>query len=74
MRCYGLRDDRWERMQDLLSERGVVGVTAVDNRLFVEAALCRYRSGIPWRDLPGHFGSCNNVRRRSSRWAKSGVW
>jgi len=29
-----------------------VGVTARDNRLFVEAVLLRYRAGIPWRDLP----------------------
>jgi len=28
-----------------------VGVTAKDNRLFVEAVLYRYRAGIPWRDL-----------------------
>lgn len=31
---------------------GHVGVTAKDNRLFVEAVLYRYRAGIPWRDLP----------------------
>jgi hypothetical protein len=38
---------------DLLPGReGSVGVTAADNRLFVEAVLCRYRTGMPWRDLP----------------------
>ena len=50
MRRYGMRDDQWERIQDLLPGRvGYVGVTAKDNRLFVEAVLYRYRTGIPWR-------------------------
>ncbi len=53
MRRYALRDDQWERIKDLLPARkGHVGVTAKDNRLFVEAVLYRYRAGIPWRDLP----------------------
>jgi transposase len=75
MRRYALRDDQWERIKDLLPGRpGSVGVTAADNRLFVEAVLYRYRAGIPWRDLPERFGDCKNVHRRFSRWAKSGVW
>ena len=28
-----------------------MGVTAADNRLFVEAVLYRHRAGLPWRDL-----------------------
>ena len=40
MRRFGLRDDQWERIKNLLPGReGSVGVTAVDNRLFVEAVL-----------------------------------
>ena len=75
MRRYGLRDDQWDRIRDLLPGReGHVGVTAADNRLFVEAVLYRYRAGIPWRDLPERFGDWKNVHRRFSRWAKSGVW
>lgn len=38
-------------MEPLLPGRvGYVGGTARDNRPFVEAALYRYRAGIPWRD------------------------
>ena len=75
MRRYALRDDQWERIRDLLPGRkGHVGVTAQDNRLFVEAVLYRYRAGVPWRDLPERFGDWKNVHRRHSRWAKSGVW
>src|SRR5271157_2177162 len=75
MRRFGLRDDQWERIRDLLPGRkGSVGVTAADNRLFVEAVLYRYRAGAPWRDLPDRFGGWKNVHRRFSRWARSGVW
>jgi transposase len=75
MRRYGLRDDQWDRIKDLLPGRpGAVGVTAADNRLFVEAVVYRYRAGIPWRDLPERFGDWKNVHRRHSRWAEAGVW
>jgi hypothetical protein len=37
-------------------------------------ALYRYRTGIPWRDLPNDLGSWKNIHRRFSRWAKRGVW
>ncbi len=74
-RRYGLRDDQWERIKDLLPGReGHVGVTAKDNRLFVEAVLYRYRAGIPWRDLPERFGDFRVVHTRHSRWSRSGVW
>ena len=37
---YALRDDQWERLQDLLpGSKGWVGVTAKNNRLFVEAVF-----------------------------------
>jgi transposase len=75
MRRYGLRDDQWDRIRDgLPGSSGSVGVTAADNRLFVEAVLYRYRAGIPWRDLPERFGDWKNTHRRFSRWAKKGVW
>ena len=75
MRRYGLRDDQWDRIKDMVPGRSdSVGVTAADNRLFVEAVLFRYRTGIPWRDLPERFGDWKNTHRRFSRWAKSGVW
>jgi len=74
-RRYGLRDDQWERIQDVLPGReGYVGGTAKDNRLFVEAVLYRYRAGMPWRDLPERFGDFRVIHTRHMRWSKSGVW
>ena len=75
MRRYALRDDQWDRIKDILPGiDGHVGVTAKDNRLFVEAVLYRYRAGIPWRDLPERFGDFRVVHLRHSRWSKTGVW
>lgn len=74
-RRYALRDDQWERIKDFLPGREeTVGVTAKDNRLFVEAVLYRYRAGIAWRDLPARFGDYRVIHTRHMRWSKSGVW
>lgn len=70
-----LRNDQWERIEHLLpgkaSDRGV---TAKDNRQFVEAVLWIARTGVPWRDLPPELGNWHNVYTRFSRWGKAGVW
>ena len=50
----------------LPGQPGTVGVTAADNRLFIEAVLYRFRAGIP---LPERHG---NWKNDFSRWAKSG--
>ncbi len=72
---YALRDDQRERIKDWLpGRRETVGVTAKDNRLFVEAVIYRYRAGIPWRDLPERFGDFRVVHTRFSRWSKKGIW
>ena len=73
-RC-GLRDDQWQRIEYLLPDQeNTVGVTAKDNRLFLEAVIYRYWSGIPWRDLPERFGDWNNIARRHKCWSDNGVW
>ena len=103
-RRHALRDDQWERIKDILPGKpSDVGVTAKDNRLFVEAVkgtraclfiifstfsffffildyscieavLYRYKTGIPWRDLPERFGDFRVIHTRFSRWSKKGVW
>ena len=69
-----LRDDQWERIKDLLPGKATdCGVTAKDNRLFVEAVLWIGRTGAPWRDLPAELGNWHTTYTRFSRWSKSGV-
>lgn len=74
MRRYGVRDDQWQRIEHRLpSHEDTVGVTTQDHRLLVEAVVYRYRSGIPWRDLPERFGDGNPLARRHTRWSDRGV-
>jgi hypothetical protein len=48
MHRYALRDDQWDKIKDFLPGReGHVGGTAADNRLFVDAVIYRYRTGLP---------------------------
>jgi len=70
-----LRDDQWERIAGLLPGKATDrGVTAKDNRLFVDAVLWIARSGSHWRELPEMFGNWNSVFTRYNRWSKANVW
>ena len=33
-----------------------------------------HRTGAPWRDLPGRYGSVGTVSSRFYRWRAAGVW
>ena len=75
MHRHALRDDQWIKIKDFLPGReGHVGGTAQDNRLFVDAVIFRYRTGVSWRDLPDRFGDGVAVHRRFRRWCISGVF
>ena len=70
-----LRDDQWERIEQLLPGKASdPGCTAKDNRSFVEAVLWILRTGSPWRDLPREFGKWHSTYMRFARWRDSGVW
>ncbi|BFU89467.1 MAG: transposase [Nitrospira sp.] len=70
-----LRDDQWKKIAGLLPGRtDTVGVTAKDNRLFIEGVLGVARTGAHWRELPDRYGYWNSVFQRYNRWSKTGVW
>ena len=65
MRRYALRDDQWDRIKDILPGReGHVGVTAKDNRLFVEAVT------LPLSRRHPLAGPCRNVLATRSRFTR----
>jgi transposase len=75
MRRHEIPDDHWDRIQDFLpGQVGDPGVTAKDNRLFVNAVLWIAKTGAPWRDLPERFGPWGSVWKRFDRWGSKGVW
>ena len=70
-----LTEAMWQRIESILpGKAGDPGVTAADNRQFLEAVLWRRRTGASWRHLPEHFGKWNSVFKRYRRWEKSGVF
>ena len=75
MRRHEIADEHWERIKAFLpGQDGDPGVTAKDNRLFVNAVLWIAKTGAPLRDLPKRFGNWNSVWRRFDRWSAKGVW
>ena len=40
----------------------------------MEGIIYRYRTGIPWRDLPEEFGPWQTVWKRHHRYALDGTW
>ena len=69
-------DEQWERIEALLpSNEGRRGHPFGDSRRIVEAMAYRYRTGIPWRDLPREqFGPWQTVWKRHRRYAGDGTW
>jgi len=75
MRRHEITDEQFDKIKNLLPGRAdTVGVTAQDNRLFVNAVIWVFKTGSPWRDLPDRFGNWNSVHRRFSRWSATGVF
>jgi len=72
---HAISDDHWERIKDFLpGQKGDPGVTAKDNRLFVDAVWWIAKTGAQWRDMPVRFGKWNSVWKRFDRWARKEIW
>jgi putative transposase len=78
---HRISDAQYARIEHLLPGKATDrGVTAHDNRRFIDAVLWIDRTGSPWRDLPEELGKWNSVYRRFCRWAdaqkflRGGVW
>ncbi|MFB6582102.1 IS5 family transposase [Streptomyces sp. NPDC056402] len=57
---------------ELLPETGSPGGRWADHRTVVNGVF--YRTSIPWRDLPGRYGSWQTVYERHRRWSADGTW
>ena len=70
-----LTDEMWERLAPMLPpERGGTGRPQHARRPWLEAIFWKHRTGAPWRDVPGEFGSWKSIYCRFNRWSKVGVW
>ena len=70
MERYELSAAQWHRVESFLPGRpGWVGVTANDNRTFVNGVRWVLRSGAQWKNLPPGYGNWKSVHKRFTRWA-----
>ena len=70
-----LSDAQWAALAPLLPpQRPAIGRPSNDHRQVVEAMVWLARTGSPWRDLPGEYGSWKTVASRFYRWRQQGVF
>ena len=75
MTRYELSATQWRKIEGFLPGRpGSVGVTAKDNRNFVNGVLWVLRSGAHWKDRPTRYGNWKSAHKRFTRWARAGIW
>ena len=65
MNRYEMSASQWRKIEGFLPGRaGWVGVTAKDNRNFVNGVLWVLRSGAHWKHLPAEYGNWKSVHKR----------
>lgn len=71
-----LTDAQWERVEPLLpTNAGKRGHPFAPSRRVVEGIIFRYRTGVPWRDLPRElYGPWKTVWKRHRRYCADGTW
>ena len=70
-----LSDAQWQMLEPLLIGRaGDPGVSAKDNRRFIEALLWVVLNHAPWSKLPPQFGRSSTAYMRFRRWNECDFW
>src|SRR5580765_2301001 len=70
-----LTDAQWAAIEPLMpAQKGPMGPPFRPHRLILEGIVFRYRTGIPWRDLPSEYGSWQTAHRRHQQWSKDGTY
>jgi transposase len=69
---FDLSDDEWAHLEPLMPQSRKSA--RVDDRAILNAILYVLRTGIPWRDLPDHYGPYTTVYNRFNRWSRRGIW
>ncbi|MFD7233190.1 IS5 family transposase [Streptomyces sp. NPDC059881] len=69
-----LTDSEWAQLEPHLPKNTGRGGRWKKHRQVINGILFRIRTGIPWRDLPGRFGSWQTCYDRHRRWSADGTW
>lgn len=75
-RARRLTDAQWMLIRPLLpSNEGRRGHPFGDDRRVVDGIIYRFRTSIPWRDVPrNEFGPWQTIWKRHRRYAGDGTW
>ena len=75
VRANAISDELWTVLEPVLrTDIGRRGRPWNDHRLTLEGICWRFRTGSPWRDLPGGFGAWQSVWERHRRWSADGTY
>jgi transposase len=69
-----LSDAAWAVIKSLLPPAGRARGRWRDHRQVLEGFVFKFRTGVPWRDLPERFGPWQTVHGRFARWAADGTF
>ncbi len=70
-----ISDRVWAWMEPLLpSTKGKRGGRFRDSRQVIEGIAYKYRTGVPWRDVPAEFGPWQTLHWRHNAWSADGTW
>ncbi len=70
---HRLTDEQWALIADLFPAPRWTGRPPRDRRTIMDGILWSLRTGSPWRDLPGAFGSWQTVWRLFDQWNRDGT-
>jgi transposase len=67
-----LSEEEWKLLEPLLPVRRKRA--RLNDREIVSAIFHVLRTGVPWRDLPEHYGPYTTAYNRFNRWCRRGIW
>lgn len=73
MSRHDLTDFEWSVMEPLLPRKSR-GVARVDDRRVLNGIFWRFRTGLPWADIPERYGPHTACYNRFTRWSYAGIW
>ncbi|MFF9344908.1 IS5 family transposase [Streptomyces sp. NPDC014773] len=73
MRRHELSDAEWDLIRPLLP-RPVLGRPRLDDRMVLNGIVWKFRTGVPWRDVPERYGPWTSLHTRFRRWAADGTF